>query len=183
MRERALICHPSAVAPAIRVEAGAWRGRGPTLHLRYRLAGQVDSLLLPPPASPRRAHELWKRSCFEAFVAAAGTRAYHEFNVSPSREWAIYRLDGYREGFAPVEHAQAPEIAVSRGHGQLQLDMAVDLSPLPELAAAGELRLGLSAVLEDAQRRLSYWALAHPSATPDFHHAGSFLLQLPADQR
>lgn len=46
--------------------------------------------------------------------------------------------------------------------------------------AAGVLRvrLGLSAVLEGADGSLSYWALHHPSARPDFHNEGGFQLEL-----
>jgi hypothetical protein len=38
--------------------------------------------------------------------------------------------------------------------------------------------LGLAAVLEDRQGRLSYWALAHLADRPDFHHPDSFILEL-----
>ncbi|MCC6173187.1 MAG: DOMON-like domain-containing protein [Gammaproteobacteria bacterium] len=46
--------------------------------------------------------------------------------------------------------------------------------------AAGVLRirLGLSSVLEAADGSLSYWALHHPSARPDFHNEGGFMLEL-----
>ena len=40
------------------------------------------------------------------------------------------------------------------------------------------LRLGLAAVIEDKARVLSYWALKHPAEKPDFHHAGSFVVEL-----
>ena len=40
------------------------------------------------------------------------------------------------------------------------------------------LRLGLSAVVEDVDGILSYWALRHPSGKPDFHHTDAFALQL-----
>ena len=37
----------------------------------------------------------------------------------------------------------------------------------------------LSAVIETTDGAMSYWALAHPSAKPDFHHPDSFVLDLP----
>jgi hypothetical protein len=40
------------------------------------------------------------------------------------------------------------------------------------------LRLGLSAVIEDIDGRLSYWALKHPPGKPDFHHPDSFALDV-----
>jgi len=52
----------------------------------------------------------------------------------------------------------------------------VAVVPLEPGAAA--LRLGASAVLETRDGVLSYWALAHPAARPDFHAAGGFTLRL-----
>ena len=40
------------------------------------------------------------------------------------------------------------------------------------------LRLGLSAVVEDAAGKLSYWALRHTPGKPDFHHTDAFALTL-----
>jgi hypothetical protein len=44
---------------------------------------------------------------------------------------------------------------------------------------SGARRLGLSAVIEATDGTISYWALAHPSDKPDFHHPDSFVLELP----
>jgi hypothetical protein len=41
------------------------------------------------------------------------------------------------------------------------------------------LRLAITAVIEDSQGALSYWALAHPASRPDFHHHNGFVLELP----
>ncbi len=40
--------------------------------------------------------------------------------------------------------------------------------------------IGLSAVIETADGQLSYWALAHPRAQPDFHHRAGWTAHLPA---
>jgi hypothetical protein len=39
--------------------------------------------------------------------------------------------------------------------------------------------VGLAAVIEDVSGDLSYWALAHLSDKPDFHHPDGFALHLP----
>ena len=44
--------------------------------------------------------------------------------------------------------------------------------------AGRSLRLGLSAVVEEYDGMLSYWALRHPPGKPDFHHAAAFALVL-----
>ena len=47
--------------------------------------------------------------------------------------------------------------------------------PLP----SGPRRIGLSTVIEATDGAISYWALAHPSDKPDFHHPDSFVLDIP----
>ena len=37
---------------------------------------------------------------------------------------------------------------------------------------------GSISMVEDMDGGLSYWALAHPSAKPDFHHINGFILSL-----
>ncbi len=59
------------------------------------------------------------------------------------------------------------------------MDAIIDISDLSALRDCHALRLALSAVIEETDGRLSYWALAHPAAKPDFHHAEAFVLSLP----
>ena len=100
--------------------------------------------------------------------------AYREFNFSPSSEWGAYAFHGYRKGGA-LQVELDPAIMVRRTGDRLELDAGVRWDFLPPGRA---LRLGLSAVLEDADGLLSYWALQHPPGKPDFHHADAFALQL-----
>ena len=99
---------------------------------------------------------------------------YHEFNFSPSREWAVYAFRGYRDGGEPGVELP-PGIVVRRTGGRLELDAEICQDFLPP---GRPLRLGLSAVMEDADGELSYWALRHPQGKPDFHHTDAFALQL-----
>jgi hypothetical protein len=57
----------------------------------------------------------------------------------------------------------------------LELDAQIDRGLLPQ---GRRLRLVLSAVLEDTDGVLSYWALQHPPGRPDFHHPDAFAVQL-----
>ncbi len=50
--------------------------------------------------------------------------------------------------------------------------------PLGAEAPGRLLRLALSAVVEDREGRLSYWAMRHPPGRPDFHHPEGFALAL-----
>ncbi|MGH8562518.1 MAG: hypothetical protein ACRES4_11180, partial [Nevskiales bacterium] len=73
----------------------------------------------------------------------------------------------------------APEIRVQQMPDRFELRVSVSLSEL--LVLDGQIRFGLSAVIEAANGSLSYWALKHPAEEPDFHHPDSFTLSLNAD--
>lgn len=173
----ALIPHPISRSETIaRIEADPER-TGTAIHLRYLAAGKIGDLLLPRAVSPARANELWRHTCFEAFVAT-GAGAYYEFNFSPSTEWAAYRFTGHREGRTNAA-IDPPRIRAHKADASYELTAELDLSRL-DLPKDRPWRLGLSAVIEEANGRKSYWALAHPSGDPDFHHSVCFAAELPA---
>ena len=177
----ALTCHPTTPCSAVRgIEVEIRRGTADAaLTLHYALDGDLSRLLLPPNGAPRRADKLWQHTCFELFCAGGATTAYYEINFSPSSEWAIYRFDAYRQGMTIVETHIAPQVCVQSRPGGLYMDTILDISDLSALRDCHALRLAVSAVIEETDGRLSYWALAHPGAKPDFHHAEAFVLSLP----
>jgi len=173
---RELVIHRDSISSAVaRVGVYAER-RGAALSLRYVVEGAIGDLLLPPATEPRRADELWRHTCFEAFVRAGGDE-YCELNFAPSTQWAAYRFGGYRNGMRVADEIGAPRIDVRTDAARFDMRVSVAL----ERALPGDAvwRLGLSAVIEEANGRKSYWALAHPTGKPDFHHADCFALELP----
>ena len=103
---------------------------------------------------------------------------YHEINLSPSGAWAAYAFRGYRDG-GVLDLELDPEIVVQKAAGCLELDAVIRAECLPRQRAGARLRLGLAAVLEDRDGRLTYWALGHAANRPDFHRAEGFALDLP----
>lgn len=174
---RPLVLHPASRSGAdIAIEADACRPHADRLDLTYVVSGQVGALFAPPPDAQLRTDGLWKRTCFEAFLQPAPGEAYIEFNLAPSGRWATYRFDRYREGMRDAADVTPGPIAVLAGPDRLELTVSVTL-PASE-AAARLWRLGLTAVIEELDGRVSYWALAHPSPQPDFHDAASFVAAL-----
>ena len=165
---------PSAAVASVAVEIG--RPQPYALLLRYIVTGRIGELRLPPVAAPARTDELWRHTCFEAFLRPLAAAAYYEFNFSPSSQWAAYRFSGYRDGMAPLNEMTAPRIEVHASGEGLEMTVALALDGLPGDAPW---RLGLSAVIEETSGAKSYWALAHPPGKPDFHHADCFALELP----
>jgi hypothetical protein len=178
-----LRCFPSTPTSVVRsVSAVVYRSGDMELQITYRLDGDVSRLLIPPPAEQRTAVELWRHTCFEAFVAQAPGSAYHEFNFSPSGEWAVYAFDAYRQRRTIEGLNSPPGIVVKINHDQLELDAIIDLAELSAGHATAPLRLGLAAVIEATDQTISYWALHHPADKPDFHRAESFVLLLDPPQ-
>ena len=173
----ALKQHPETPDDAVSgVEVEAVREGPQALRLRFVVGGDIDRVLWPEKVAPGRADELWKHTCFEAFVRAGD--GYFEFNLSPSGQWAAYGFDSYREGMRPLDGVEVRDLFRDRDDGRYEYEATLDLDGLG-LPADRAWRLGLSAVIEEASGAKSYWALAHAPGKPDFHHADAFALDLP----
>lgn len=168
----------SGARPAIRIDAAVQLGPSGSMVFRFVLHGDVSRIRLPPEESAGRADDLWKHTCFEAFVKEAGAAAYFELNFAPSRQWAVYRFDDYRKGMSSPRLEAPPEIAVRCTKARLEVDAAVNVRGLIVRPAMRSLEIGLSAVVEDEDNRLSYWALKHAADKPDFHSTAAFALHL-----
>jgi hypothetical protein len=179
----ALKLHPDSVSAAVeRVEITLSRTPRDGLLLHYLVAGKIEDVLLPPTTPPARTDELWKHTCFEAFIRPCeDDETYYEINLAPSGNWAAYSFSNYRNGMRPAGETGAPGISTSIMRGKfLNLRAALDLRGLG--ASRSVWRLGISAIIEETNGSKSYWALAHPQGKPDFHHADSFVLDLPPEQ-
>ena len=146
-----------SIDTAVWSEAGRW-------HFRYLVDG-IDGLILLDQRTAVRTDDLWRHSCFEAFVGL-GDGAYLEFNWSPSTQWAAYRFDRYRD--ARSDEPAEIEIVIEKGEAWFLLEAVVKCSALTEGSS-----LGLSAVIKE-RGGTSYWALAHPDGRPDFHDRACF---------
>ncbi len=144
----------------------------------YVIHAPADDIRLPPITESARVDGLWRHTCLEAFIRTPTGEAYYEINLSPSTRWAAYEFDRYREGMSNLD-LPPPQIESRSYPGRQELEALIDLGGVRELCRS-DWRLGLSAVIEDADGGTSWWALAHPAAEPDFHHAAAFTFDLPA---
>jgi hypothetical protein len=166
--------HPdSRSLAAAQIEVEIARPAPHRLTLSYGVDGALDDIRFPPKDKPARTDELWRHTCFEAFIRAPSGSPYYEFNFSPSTRWAAYRFSGYRNGMGVAE-VDVPLIESQRSAERYTLRASLDLDRLPELPREALWRLGLSALIEDMNGSTSYWALAHPPGKPDFHHPDCF---------
>jgi hypothetical protein len=172
-----LIPFPARDIPAISL-TGRLLLENHILTLYYTLSGKTDCVLLPHLSqTPGRKDELWRGTCFEFFLAVKDQPGYWEFNMSPSGDWNVYRMDGYRRiGFRE-------ETAISQLHFEFRkesngssLDASVDLTPL--ISPESELQVAVTAIIQTLDGEETYWALIHPAPYADFHLRESFILEL-----
>ena len=176
--------HPDSRCSAVaRVEVEIELPCPDRLVLSYVVTGKMTDIRMPPVGLSARGDKLWRHTCFEAFVRASSGAQYYELNFAPSTQWAVYRFSGYRSGMCVVGEIEPPAIEVQSSTDRYILQASLALDRLAGLPRHAPWRLGLSAVIEDLNGSMSYWALAHPPGKPDFHHADYFALELsPAVQ-
>jgi hypothetical protein len=173
----ALRCHQATPCEHVQAVRSYVRRTDAQLELGFRLEGDIPRLCLSPPRT-QIDPELWRHTCFEVFVAIDGQPAYHEFNFSPYGEWCAYAFRAYRDPVALPIRFCSPVIYVRKTEHQLDVDVRLTLNELSASHSHSSLCLGLSAIIEQRDGTLSYWAVRHPAAKPDFHHADAFALRL-----
>lgn len=154
-------------------ELSAGFGAQATLNIWYGVAAPAARFLVPAAREGERADDLWRTTCFEAFLRGPGEPGYREWNFAPSGDWAAYEFDDYRAGMRLAEVAAPPYIRVEDNLTWWTLGATIAVE------AGQTWQVGLSAILEEGDGTKSYWALAHGDGPPDFHAPACFAASLP----
>jgi len=144
-----------------------------TTNIWFGIGAPASRFVIPETDDAGRKDELWRTTCFEAFLRPLAQGSYMEWNFAPSGDWAAYGFTGYREGMAEAEVGQPPYIRIEDNLTWWTLGATIAVE------AGKKWDFGLSVVLEEANGAKSYWALAHASGRPDFHAADCFVAKLP----
>ena len=177
MRTHTFTLQAHSATPGARVyslEVAVDAGTNGSFRFVYSLRGDLSGLEIPEPARAQRTDDLWRRTCFEAFLRPTGQEGYLELNFSPSSEWAAYSFSGYRKEMTPAALAATPVIMCEHDAQRLTLEAHLTFAQPVNVA----LELALSAVLRERSGKISYWALRHAPDKPDFHHDASFAAML-----
>ena len=171
-----LIPFASDALPTIEIVGNIDRGDN-ILSIEYQLLGDLDSVAIASPAvAPSRKFALWEATCFELFLGVLGDRNYWEFNLSPSGDWNVFRLDDYRQGLRDEIAFTTLPFDVDRSANSLILKLEFDLSKI--ISIDRQLEVSVTTVIRSSQDQLSYWALTHIGEEADFHSRDSFVIQL-----
>jgi hypothetical protein len=176
-----LVPHPSA-PPAdppftvwASVDHAGLLGGAATTNIWFGVSAPIGRFLIAQAEDPGRADELWKTTCFEAFLRAEGEEAYREWNFATSGSWAAYDFSNYRENMAEAEIDSPPYVRIEDNFTWWALGATITVD------SAKSWTLGLSAILEEKDGTKSYWALTHPDTDkPDFHAPDCFAAKLSA---
>jgi hypothetical protein len=164
------------------IEVQIERSRSDHLTLSFNLTGNIRGIVMPHSSKPIRSKELWRNTCFEAFLRGLKVSQYYEFNFSPSTEWSAYKFDDYRTKMRKALEFHDMQIDCWSGENCYTLRAGLSVGAVADLAGA-IWKIGLSAVVEEHSGFRSYWSLVHPIDKPDFHHPASFAHELiPPEQ-
>jgi hypothetical protein len=176
-RSFSLIPFPAPTIPAVSL-TGRFSLQDHILTLHYAIGGNIGEVLLPPASLSRsRKDELWKTTCFEFFLAVKDRPGYWEFNMSPSGDWNVYRMDAYRRvGFR--EETAIPQLPFEfkKESQQVVLDVSLELTSI--IRPEEEVQAGITTVIQSMDGSETFWALDHPAPYADFHLRESFILGL-----
>lgn len=157
-----------------------------SLNLEYWVTGDWEKIVLPEDRqspTPSRRNHLWEQTCFEFFLAQGkehhSQAPYWEFNLSPTGDWNVFALSGYRQGLQEEGAIAHLPFKVSTSPTELHLAIEVDIEPL--ILPDQPIQLGVSMVVlikTEGTVAETFWAIAHPGPEADFHHPGSLSLQI-----
>jgi hypothetical protein len=148
------------------------------LSLKYHLSGDLDAVEIPSPAAlPTHKDRLWEATCFELFIGIPGDRNYWEFNLAPSGDWNIFRLDDYRQGLREELAFTVLPFKIDRQPKLLSLSLEIDLSKIIDRAVPA-IEVSVTTVIKPCQGEVSYWAISHCGKEADFHLRSSFAIEI-----
>jgi hypothetical protein len=158
-----LVRHPDTPAGAIEaIDARLERVSGGAV-ATFIVRGDLRRLIVPASTRPVRTDGLWRTTCFELFVGGEDG-VYREFNFSSSGAWAAYDFTGYRKGMREGE----ADVLIRVDREDRCLILLADVkSEIPAYA-----NIGLTAVIEETDGVIRYWATSFEPGKPDFHAPG-----------
>ena len=121
------------------------------LGLNYVASGRIADLLMPAPATPKRADKLWEHTVFEVFLRRPGDAGYIEFNFAPSGAWAAYRFTSQRRGMSNLEEFREMPMTLDLGMSSVSLAVKLNLGVLPDFAGDEPWSIGISTIIEEKQ--------------------------------
>jgi hypothetical protein len=140
------------------------------IKILFKLSGLSSKIYLD--SDLKRANELWKKDCFEAFWAAPNLVSYYELNFNSLGEWNVYEFQNYRRPQPPQETADFSVVKIDCSPAGISAEIKSEI-PLKKL------QVSLTCILKNDEKT-KYFAVCHSGSKPDFHLRSSFTIDVEA---
>jgi len=169
---------PFSIQETLELEINGQVSRcGNTFYIQYMLDVNLETIVLPAwRLAPSRRDELWRMTCFEFFIAIKYKPQYWEYNISPSGDWNVYVMDGYRQlGMREETRIKRLPFELQKKSKSVSLELAINLDPIIE--SKMPIEVGIASIIQRPNGQQTYWALVHPRPEADFHLREGFVLE------
>ena len=140
-----------------------------SLKVEFKIFGVVEYYIFEKEKSLRRAHELWRATCFELFLANSKKEEYLEINFAPSKAWNVYFLKAYRAEVEELELLSEAKITNHYREHFYSISFELDGIELDEFDS-----YNATAILLKKEKVRTFWSLKEMREKPDFHDRGYF---------
>jgi hypothetical protein len=142
----------------------------------YSLSQGLDNYLFDLDFKDHQRQDgLWQKSCLEFFIKKWNSSEYIEVNIAPNGRWQAYWFKDYRKDRVEFPGIVMSSFSLMKNSHDLTLSAKFDQRDHP-FWKNPNFNLGVSAVLEQKNKKYHYFALLHMGDEPDFHHPDSFML-------
>ncbi len=137
------------------------------LSLEFNIIGDIENYLFDKPSIQKRENELWKRTCFELFIAPKSKSNYNELNISPSSEWNFYHFSNYKIGMKEDKDISKPSIysSIRKNHYLLSCKFTINNKILED-----KLIFNLAVILLDKKGLRHFYSINRKRGVVDFHN-------------
>lgn len=165
--------------PEIRIQANIeWVQK--SILLSFEIYDPSNIILNPlsEELKPSRRNELWKHTCFEAFLKLPQTTHYFEINQNQSKDWNVYEFSEYRTGMQESKHLMLMQLSTQKSEPQHKTKIISEYQWSQNFLSQNNfetLQVGLCAVIESVHQTIDYYGITHSNKDqPDFHHFNSY---------
>lgn len=126
----------------------------------------------------QRRNEIWKATCFEAFLKSPKSSEYLELNFNPDGDWNCYHFQDCRLPQPPQEvpHVVSVFYSFEKDSSTFRYDIRLDSNFTKTFSQLSTLDVGLTSILLMKDKSKNYFALRHTAEKPDFHKPDSFII-------
>ena len=140
------------------------------LTVKFQWTDPDEKIVIGDALELERKAELWKHTCFEAFLHAEHHENYYEINLTPDGGWNAYEFQKYRTPQPPQESQNL--VLLSFHLEENLVEAQFHLKDQHHVWWCS-----LTAVIELVDGKKHYFAVEHKGDRPDFHLKESFKLR------